>query len=39
VENFFQRIKRFRRIGTRYDKTDFHFMNFVCLAAVLDWLT
>ena len=39
IENFFQRIKRFRRIGTRYDKTDFHFFNFVCLAAILDWLT
>jgi transposase len=39
VENLFQRIKRHRRIGTRYDKTDFHFMSFVCLAAVLDWLT
>jgi transposase len=39
VENFFQRIKRFRRIGTRYDKTDFHFLNFVFLAAILDWLT
>jgi transposase len=39
VENFFQRIKRFRRIGTRYEKTDLHFLSFVFLAAILDWLT
>ena len=38
VENFFQRIKRFRRIGTRYEKLDLHFLAFVHLAAVLDWL-
>jgi transposase len=25
VENFFQRIKEFRRIATRYDKTDTSF--------------
>jgi transposase len=39
VENFFQRVKRFRRVGTGYDKTDFHFLNFVFLAAILDRLT
>ena len=38
VENFFQRIKRFRRIGTRYEKLDLHFLAFVHLAAILDWL-
>ena len=38
VENFFQRIKRRRRIGTRYEKLDVTFFSFLCLAAVLDWL-
>jgi transposase len=39
VENFFQRLKRRRRIGTRYDKLDINFFAFLMLAAVLDWLT
>lgn len=39
VENFFCRIKRFRRIGTRYDKLARTFLSFVCFAAVLDWLS
>ncbi len=38
VENFFQRLKRSRRIGTRYEKLDLHFLGFVSLAAILDWL-
>jgi len=38
VENFFQRLKRYRRVGTRYEKTDLYFLGFVQLAAVLDWL-
>lgn len=38
VENFFCRIKRFRRIGTRYDKLAETFLGFVQLAAVIDWL-
>ena len=38
VENFFQRVKRRRRVGTRYEKLDVTFFAFVCLAAVLDWL-
>lgn len=38
VENFFCRIKRFRRIATRYDKLASSFFGFVCFAAVLDWL-
>jgi transposase len=32
VENFFEKIKRMRRIATRYDKTDASFMSFVLLA-------
>ena len=38
VENLFQRLKRYRRIGTRYDKLDLYFLGFVQFAAVLDWL-
>jgi transposase len=38
VENFFQRIKKFRRVGTRYEKLDTNFLNFVLLATMLDWL-
>jgi transposase len=38
VENFFQRIKRNRRIATRYDKLADTYFNFILLAACLDWL-
>jgi transposase len=38
VENLFQRLKRHRRIGTRYEKRDLYFLSFVQLAATLDWL-
>jgi transposase len=38
VENFFQRIKRFRRIATRFDKLARNFMAFLHLAAILVWL-
>jgi len=38
VENFFQRIKRLRRVATRYEKLALHFLGFIQLAAVLDWL-
>ena len=39
VENFFCRLKRFRRIATRYDKLAETFLGFVQLATVLDWLS
>jgi transposase len=39
VENFFARIKKYRRVGTRYDKLAATFLAFVLFAAVLDWLT
>jgi transposase len=32
VENFFARIKRYRRVATRYDKLAETFLGFVCLA-------
>ena len=38
VENFFARIKRMRRVGTRYEKLAETFLGFVSFAAVLDWL-
>lgn len=38
VENFFQRMKRFRAIATRYDKLSLHFLSAVQLVAVLDWI-
>jgi transposase len=34
VECFFQKIKWFRRIATRYDKSDDSFLAFVHLAAI-----
>jgi transposase len=37
VECFFQRLKRFRRIGTRYDKRAANFLGMVLPAAVLIW--
>lgn len=38
VENFFQRIKRFRRIAMRFDKLARNYLAFVQLASVLVWL-
>ena len=32
VENFFERIKRYRRVATRYDRLAETFLGFVCLA-------
>ena len=37
VENFFQRAKRCRRIGTRYEKTARMFMAFIYLFASIDY--
>ena len=38
VENFFARIKRRRRISTRYEKLSETFLAFVTFVTVLDWL-
>lgn len=38
VENFFQRLKRFRRIATRYEKLARTYFAFLHLACVLIWL-
>jgi transposase len=38
VENFFCRIKQFRALATRYDKTDRNFLAAIHLVATIIWL-
>lgn len=38
VERLFSRLKQFRRVATRYDKLDTHFLAFSHLAATVRWL-
>ena len=38
VECFFQKIKWFRRIATRFEKLDEPFKAFIFIASVLIWL-
>ena len=38
IERFFQKIKRFRRIGTRYDKKIIMFKGMIILACILCFL-
>ena len=38
VENFFGRIKRFRRVATRYDQKPENYFGFVTLASIKDWI-
>ena len=38
VENFFARIKRFRRVATRYDRLASSYLGFVHLASASLWL-
>ena len=38
VENFFQKIKDYRGIATRYCKTDTSFAAFISIAATMLWL-
>lgn len=38
VENFFGRLKRYRRIATRYDKLPETFMGFVSLVTLTEWI-
>jgi transposase len=35
VERFFNRIKHYRRVATRYDKTDLNYLGFLRLASLL----
>jgi len=38
IERFFNKLKQFRRVATRYDKLPANFMDFVKLAAIAIWL-
>ena len=38
VEFFFNRLKQYRRVATRYEKTAQNFLGFVLLSASLVWL-
>ncbi len=38
IENFFARLKQYRAIATRYDKTSRNFLAAVHLAAAVTWL-
>jgi putative transposase len=38
IERFFNRLKHFRRVATRYDKLLANFMGSVKLAAIAIWL-
>jgi len=38
IERFFNKLKQFRRIATRYDKLGATFFAFIQLAAVRIWL-
>ena len=35
IERFFNRVKHFRRVATRYEKTDPNFLGFLCLATLM----
>jgi transposase len=38
IENFFLKLKHFRAIATRYDKTKQNFLAAIYLAATIIWL-
>jgi transposase len=38
VERFFNRIKHFRRVATRYDKLDSRYEAFIAATSILIWL-
>ena len=38
IERMFNRLKQFRRIATRYDKTATSYLGFLSLAAVKLWI-
>ncbi len=38
VENFFCKLKRYRRVATRYDKTALNYLGFVLFASLRVWL-
>lgn len=38
VENFFCKIKRYRRVATRYEKTAANYLGFLLFASIRVWL-
>ena len=38
VERCFNKLKHFRRVATRYDRLDCHFLSLLHLAAAMIWL-
>ncbi|WP_238224102.1 transposase, partial [Methylorubrum aminovorans] len=38
VERLWARLKEWRAVATRYEKTAVSFTGVLCLAATLDWL-
>jgi transposase len=38
IENFFCKLKQFRAIATRYDKTAHNFLAVIYLASTVIWL-
>jgi transposase len=38
VENFFCKIKRYRRVATRFEKTALNYLGFVLFASLRVWL-
>jgi transposase len=38
IERLFNRLKNWRRVATRYDKTATSFLGFVTIAAIKIWL-
>lgn len=38
IENFFAKLKQYRAIATRYDKTAYNFMGAIYLASLVIWL-
>ena len=38
VENFFAKLKQWRRVATRYEKTACNFLGFALLASAMVWL-
>jgi len=39
IENFFAKLKQYRAIATRYDKTARNFLGAIYMAASMIWLT
>lgn len=39
IERFFNRMKRYRRLATRYEKTITSFLAFWHIEAAIDWIT